>query len=383
MPGPALRVTVAFNNNPLDTNPTFADISDKVLEAQINIGRHRELDMVEPGTARILLNNARGEFDPTNTASPYYPNILPMRRIKVSIVLNSITYDVFDGFIERWEIRYGVGENVVAVHCVDALKFFSLYNVSGTFPQEKSGARINRVLDLLNWPTSRRDVAAGVSDVVAQTVDDMPALQYLRSVVFAEQGYMWVNGQGVIVFRDRHTTFRIPADTAAAVFAPDDISDIDLVYADNPLYNEITLARSDGPVFSKSDINSQVAYGRRALKITDLLLANDNEIQSEADWLLSNFAAPRLRVNSVTIPWANNPATWQTLLGLDLTRRVNVNFILRNRTITFAGIVEGIGYNISRKRVEGQLWLSPNRLYNYLVLDHSVLGQLDSNRVAF
>jgi hypothetical protein len=66
------------------TTPTFAeDISIYVREASTHRGAQRELERIEAGTASIVLDNRDGRFTPLNPASPYYPNILPMRRIRI------------------------------------------------------------------------------------------------------------------------------------------------------------------------------------------------------------------------------------------------------------------------------------------------------------
>jgi hypothetical protein len=46
-------------------------------------GRQYELDQVEAGTLTFTLDNLDGVFDPDNTASPFYPNVLPYRRCRL------------------------------------------------------------------------------------------------------------------------------------------------------------------------------------------------------------------------------------------------------------------------------------------------------------
>jgi hypothetical protein len=66
------------------TAPTFSqDITAYVREASTHRGAARELERVEAGTASITFDNLDGRFTPFNPASPYYPNILPMRRMRI------------------------------------------------------------------------------------------------------------------------------------------------------------------------------------------------------------------------------------------------------------------------------------------------------------
>jgi hypothetical protein len=58
------------------------DITEFVRGVETHRGAQRELERVEAGTATITLAND-GRFTPFNTGSPYYPDVLPMRRIRI------------------------------------------------------------------------------------------------------------------------------------------------------------------------------------------------------------------------------------------------------------------------------------------------------------
>jgi hypothetical protein len=60
------------------------DITTYVREASTHRGASRELERIEAGTASITLDNQDGRFTPLDSDSPYYPNILPMRRVRIS-----------------------------------------------------------------------------------------------------------------------------------------------------------------------------------------------------------------------------------------------------------------------------------------------------------
>lgn len=49
----------------------------------------------------MILNNTDRRFDPSY-ASPYYPNVVPMRRVRDRTVQPAVTYDLFEGFVEDW-----------------------------------------------------------------------------------------------------------------------------------------------------------------------------------------------------------------------------------------------------------------------------------------
>jgi len=72
---PTLLVDVAFSNNPLDASYTWTDISARVRSFTWHVGRQDLLQRSEVGEGELVLKNQNRAFDPTNTASVYYPNV--------------------------------------------------------------------------------------------------------------------------------------------------------------------------------------------------------------------------------------------------------------------------------------------------------------------
>lgn len=102
---PTLTVEVALTTDPGDT-PSWTDISGYLEEIVVGRGRSQESESFRAGTLQILLANEDRRFDPTQTAGPYYPNLLPMRRVRVRATYSAVTYDVFNGYVDGWEQIY-------------------------------------------------------------------------------------------------------------------------------------------------------------------------------------------------------------------------------------------------------------------------------------
>lgn len=83
---PPVSYQFAFNTDPNQATipPLWTDQSWRLQYPWASgRGRQYELDANETGEWRPTLANSDGALDPTNTTSPYYPNLIPYRRARV------------------------------------------------------------------------------------------------------------------------------------------------------------------------------------------------------------------------------------------------------------------------------------------------------------
>ncbi|MDP8928677.1 MAG: hypothetical protein M3O70_08915 [Actinomycetota bacterium] len=131
---PTKIVEIDFANGPgaALSAAVWTDVTQWVRSVRTFRGKQQERDdHFQAGTATIVLDNTDGRFDPNNTASPYAPNVLPMRRIRVRAEANfytdtySDTYEgvaapVFVGYIREWPQQWNGPNNAfVTVTAVD------------------------------------------------------------------------------------------------------------------------------------------------------------------------------------------------------------------------------------------------------------------------
>lgn len=123
MPGaqrPTLTLEIAFASAAFAV-ATWVDVTAYVLWRNIKItrGRNYEQDQFESGSIDgVDLDNTLGYFSANNTASPYYPNILPLKQVRMRAAFGGVTYDLFRGYITAWtpDITLEQGRNQPIVH---------------------------------------------------------------------------------------------------------------------------------------------------------------------------------------------------------------------------------------------------------------------------
>jgi len=70
----------------------YVDISSLIKEAHIRRGRSRLLSKFEAGTATVDIYDQNGNWNPNNPSSPYYGDLIPLRKIQIFADYNGTRY---------------------------------------------------------------------------------------------------------------------------------------------------------------------------------------------------------------------------------------------------------------------------------------------------
>ena len=348
-----LTVEIGFASNPYDTTYTYTDVSDYVLKIDIKRGRQQALSEVGTGTATVVFDNQDRRFDPTNTSSPYSPNVIPNKPIRISATYDATTYRLFEGFIEQFPQQFVASGNqsITTVTALDAFALFKLARHTDNESEELSSVRITNILDEIGWSSSKRDIATGVLNVQAVT-DDNDALTALRLTANSEGGEIFIAKDGDVKFNNRRT--QLTTQTVKGTFGLGGgeipYNDVALNFDNVLLRNDWRITRVSGSEQTAQNSISITKYGSRVVKRTGQLQTSDTDALSVANQLLAKFGDVGERVDSMVFSPKGNTAIWTHALGAELFERYLAKIPLPNGdTLTTTVNIQRIAHKIDAK----------------------------------
>lgn len=254
---------------------------------------------------------------------------------------------------------------------------------------ETTGARVDRVLDIVGWPGGDRDTEAGASTLgAAQNIEGKSALDHLLAVEQTEQGRFFMTGAGDAAFYSRNHEVAV---TTEASFTDGEVDAIEFDYSDDNLVNDCTVTRESGLPQRAQDATSIAAYWRMSETLSGLLYSTDNEALAMAEWRVANLATPTLRPSQITFkPLINLPDLFPRVLARELGDRVSVTKTLDGDDVVVDAVIEGITHDFRGGMHWSTSWnLSPLQYgqfgpgggsgATYVKLNDSTLGRLDNN----
>jgi len=364
----------------------FYDVTDKVKSIATRRGKNRQLDEFDGGLANVVFDNNDRTFDPEYVNSPYYGQIIPKRAIRIFSGGNP----VFQGVIDDWNLNYDPGGfSEASAAASDAFTLFNTQTLpAGTATSQKSGQRVNAILDLpdVNWSTQEREIETGLTTLGADVYEqDTNVLEYLRTVARSEPGNLFISKDGKIVFTDRNA-----APTSGEVTLSDDGTGIPyqgmkVVYGSELLYNEIVIGSLAAGTVIAQDLASIADYGVLNLTQTGLLMSDPTYVQNLAIYNASKYSQPEYRFESVDIVIDElSDAQQQAILGLEIADFVTIKFTPNGIAPAIEKIAEIIRIDDDITPDSHVVSLGFATLdYFLLVLDDPEFGKLDRGALAF
>lgn len=356
----------------------FVDVTSRVRNFGISRGRSSLFSTFPAGQASIEFNNHDRAFDPLYASSPFAGNIIPRREIRITT--GGVVQ--FTGWIDDWNLTYTPdGDSIVEAVCYDATGILAGQTLAlGTPTSELTGARIDSILDDINWSPELRNIDTGQATLsTAEITEGTNAMTYLQNVGESEPGLVFIGKEGRVQFRDRLTT---PTSTSLLELGGTAIpfNGLSVVYGSENLYNEIRISRDGGGTATAQDAQSISDYGLRNYSDDGLLLSTDDQLVDLALVLAQRYSQPEYRFDALEVAVHKiDPADQEAVLNAEIGSIAKVTF-------TPNGIGDAIERFVQIIRIAHSVNTQTHFVefgfqaldYAALVLDDAEFGKLDT-----
>jgi hypothetical protein len=384
----------------LDTNiladaaSVIVDVSNVVDSIETKRGRNPQADQFQTGTLTMRIVDQVGAFNPQNPASPYFQLLTPMRKVQITATYGAVTHPIMSGFITSYTTTTPKNANDVVYTTITAVDAFRLAQnaqvstVAGTSAGQLSGARINALLDAIDWPASMRDVDAGLTTMQADPGTARTSLAAMQTVETSEYGALYVDAAGSFVFQDRDVT--AGSTGLAPVVFNDNGSDISYFNAvwrldDTLVYNSASITRTGGTAQVATNTASIDKYFVHSYNQQNLLMETDAVALDYAQAYVASRAETSIRCDAIQLDLYTDNYNTGIIAALDLDYFDPVTITTNQpggSTLTKTLQVFGVAQSITPNSWKTTLTtLEP--IIDGFILDSSIYGLLDSGVLSY
>lgn len=393
---PFILDTSQLDFSPLgDPSQIIIDVSNQVSKIDTRKERNLFQDKYLAGTATVRILDQTGEWNPQNTASSLYPNLVPLRSIIIEANYSGTVYPIFKGYIQEYLYTYPKDQEIgyVDLICTDAFRLIfnsNVTTVTGAAAGQDTGTRVDKILDTIGWPTSARSIMTGNTLCQADPATTRSALAAIETVAFTEQGAFYFDKAGNAVFKDRDFVYTSGATTPTVFSNATGSTAIP--------YAGITFALDDKTIVNQATVTpigltAQTAFNQDSIDKFFLhsITANEMLMQTnqEALDLARSFVASRkdttLRIETITLDLVTlgYGAGVTAALGLDYFDPMQItNVNVAGTTIVKTLQCQGIAHSITPNTWRTTLTTQENVLDGF-VLDSTLYGILDTSVLAY
>lgn len=350
---------LADNTVPIPT----VDLTPNVRSIKIERGRNIQSDTYIAGTAVIRVYDATGAWNPQNPSSPYYPYLVPLRKIRISATTATTQHFLFSGYTTEYRYSYDQSEQMgyVDIYVADGFRLFNLaqvQTVSDSGAGQTTGTRINKLLDAVSFPNGMRTIATGDSSCQADPGTLRVALDALKNVEFSEQGALYCDPAGTLVFKSRNEVVSSIAGTPIEFNQTTGIPYKQVVFSfdDKLIINKSSIKRIGGTEQTYENADSVARYFPHQFSAQDLVIDTDANALNIAATFVQTRANTTIRIDSMTVDLLDTAVPTDTMIGLDYFDVVKItNQQPDGSTIIKTLQVQGMAWEITANKMTCQV----------------------------
>ena len=338
-----------------DVPVPIVDLTPDVRQITINRGRSLQQDTYEAGTCVVRVIDTTGAWNPQNTSSPYYPYLVPLRKLRVSATTGTDQHFLFSGYTTEYRYTFPQGQELgyVDIYVSDAFRLLQLANIttvadSGT--GQSTGTRMGKIMNQISFPTNMRTFATGDSNCQADPGTNRTSLAALKNVEFSEQGAFYIDGSGTAIFKDRSDVISSIAGTPIEFNQTTGIPYKNLVYAfdDKLIINQATMTRVGGTGQYAENTTSATRYFPHSYNVDNLIIDTDANALNIARTYVATRAETTIRIDAMTVDLLDPAVPTNTMIGLEFFDVCKITNVQENgSTIVKTLQVQGLNWTIT------------------------------------
>ena len=373
-----------------DQSSFIADLTDQTIRISTRRGRNILRDTYEAGYCTIRVQDPNSYFSPQNTASPYYGQLQPLRKLRIVAGVGSSTYFLFSGYVSEYKYTYPTNQDTgfVDITAYDAFRLLQLANVTtvtNATAGQDTGTRIGKILDMVSFPSSMRSIDTGNSLTIADPATQRTSLVAIKNAETAEQGAFYVNASGTAVFKNRTNTINSGSGTSIQFNQTSGIpySDLKFAFDDKLIINQATVTRSGGTAQTASNATSIAQYFPHSISMTDSVIDTDANALNIAQIYVATRQATTIRIDEMTIDLINPSVPTGTILGIDYFQNVTITNIQPDNSVITKNLqIQGIAHDITPNTWKAY-FTTLERITDGLILGSSTYGVLGQDIMAY
>jgi len=377
----------------------IVNVSNQVTSINISGGYDLLQDQFQTGNCTFRLIDQNGDWNPTNTASPYYPNISPMRKVRVAaqdkVTLN--TYYLFSGYIINYDYHYPTNQSIgyVDITCQDGFRLFNLAaitGVSGGTAGQTTADRMASILSTVGFPTSMQTMTTtSGSTCQVDPGSARTSLQALKNVEFVEQGAFYMSGEGNAVFKSRNDLYKTSGALPIYYFSNDGVGiafkNVKYALDDKLVINQANITGIGQATSTAVDSTSVAKYFYHTVTQGNLVAASAVDTQNIANIYVATRKDTVMRIDELTLDLTtpNYSVGIAAALAIDYysTIRIkNVNVIVPGQTIDRTLQVLGMAFYIT-PNIFNVTFTTSEPTIDGFILDSALYGLLDTSTLAW
>ena len=416
MPAPTLSIKLDLSNGatfdpalildspetPLDYSvlgtaaSEVVDITSLVTQLYIRRAFNRSADSFTGGNAKLVFVDSSGNFNPSNTSSPYYGKIKPMRKIKFTATYLGTIYNLGSFYVQQWDYQSPTGFDpaYVTLNCVDGFQLLNLTTittVTGGSAGQTTAQRISSLLDAGDWPGGMRDISSTATTTVqADDGSSRSLLAACQTLETTELGAFYIDQRGYTKFMSRADIITAAGGTVTAF--SDDPADAAITYqqaqfdiSDYQMINKCTVTRTGGTAQTSTDSQSILDYFEHS-RIRTGIMQSDTDALNQAQMIIASRKEEgvNLSLNSLTVDayGSVDPSRVTAALNLDIFDPIRVTQYFPNGDVVSDTVISGVTYQITPKSFL-VTFTCAQPFASALLLNSSIDGLLDNDTLGY